>query len=98
MTLDAKGQQLTDPTALPEKVENLDAAFQKFQPRVNFKNEGSPDMTVDLEFRKMADFDPKNILKAGTGRRNDLAKLESTIQLLYRVKERWSKPAVRTAW
>jgi predicted component of type VI protein secretion system len=98
MTLDAIGQELTSEDALPAKIDNLDAAFQAFQPGIRFKYDGSPEMAVELDFRKMADFDPKNMLKSVPGRRNDLAKLEATIQLLYRIKERWSKPAVRTAW
>jgi type VI secretion system protein ImpB len=98
MTLDAVGTELESETAEPVRVDNLDHAFKTFTPKVHFKSQGPAEIEAQLSFAKLADFDPKNILKGGTSGRNDLAKLEATISLLYRLKERWAKPSVRKAW
>jgi len=99
MTLEGLGKELESDAFEPVKVDDLQSAFKVFEPKIHFKSEGPTEMVVDLAFQRMADFDPKNILKPSpTGARNDLAKLQSTISLLYRLKERWAKPTVRKAW
>src|SRR5262245_50722418 len=97
MTLEEVGKELQSDEYAPVRVDDLKSAFSQFEPKIHFKSEGETNMVVDLAFQKMADFDPKNILKANTGR-NDLAQLESTISLLYRLKEHMAKPMMRKAW
>jgi predicted component of type VI protein secretion system len=53
---------------------------------------------VDFDFRTLKDFDPENIQKKVGGKRNDLADLKNSIDLLYRLKDRWALPAVKKAW
>ena len=98
LTLEKAGQELASENEKPERVDDLDAAFKLFRPSHHFKSEGPTEIVADLEFRKMADFDPKNILKPEPNRRNDLAQLQAAIDLLYRFKERLSKPGFRKAW
>jgi len=98
MNLERVGKELTTEEEAPERIGDLNHAFKIFKPQLHFKSEGSTEIEVDLEFNKMADFDPKNILKPTPNSRNDLAKLQTTIELLYRLKERWGKPGVRRAW
>ena len=98
MTLEEIGKELESDTDGPVKVDDLQHAFKVFEPKVHFKSEGPTEMVVDLAFQRMADFDPQNILKPNPSGRNDLAKLQATISLLYRLKERWAKPMVRRAW
>jgi hypothetical protein len=98
MNLDSVGNEVASEEEVPERIDDLNAAFKIFKPEIHFKSEGPTEIVADLEFNKMADFDPKNILKPVPNRRNDLAKLQMTIELLYRLKERWGKPGVRRAW
>src|SRR5262245_1882875 len=98
MTLETVGKELESDNFEPVKVDDVQSAFKVFEPKVHFKSEGPTEMVVDLAFQRMADFEPQNILKPGTSGRNDLAKLQATISLLYRLKERWAKPVVRKAW
>jgi predicted component of type VI protein secretion system len=98
MDLGKVDKEVTTVKEQPERIDNLNHAFEVFKPQIHFKSEGETDIEVDLEFRKMADFEPENILKPLPNRRNDLADLQSTIELLYRLKERWGKPGVRRAW
>jgi predicted component of type VI protein secretion system len=53
---------------------------------------------ADLEFRSLKDFSPENIQKRVPGQRNDIADLKNAIDLLYRMKDRWSLPSVKRAW
>src|SRR6516165_1496243 len=99
MTLEGVGKELESDEYAPVKVDDVQSAFKVFEPKVHFKSEGPTEMVVDLAFKRMADFDPQNILKPNPdGGRNDLANLQATITLLYRIKERWAKPVVRKAW
>jgi hypothetical protein len=98
MNLERVGKDVATEDEAPERIDDLGHAFKTFKPGLHFKSEGPTEIEVDLEFEKMADFDPKNILKPTPNRRNDLAKLQNTIELLYRLKERWGKPGVRRAW
>jgi hypothetical protein len=98
MNLEKVGKEVETESETPERIDDLGHAFKTFKPQLHFKSEGPTEIEVDLEFNKMPDFDPKNILKPTPNRRNDLAKLQSTIELLYRLKERWGKPGVRRAW
>jgi predicted component of type VI protein secretion system len=98
MNLQRVGKEAATEDETPERIDDLNHAFKVFKPQLHFKSEGPTEIEVDLEFNKMADFDPKNILKPTPNKRNDLAKLQTTIELLYRLKERWGKPGVRRAW
>jgi predicted component of type VI protein secretion system len=98
MNLDRVGKEVSTEDESPEQIDDIGHVFKTFKPQLHFKSEGPTEIEVDLEFNKMADFDPKNILKPTPNRRNDLAKLQNTIELLYRLKERWGKPGVRRAW
>ena len=92
------------------KVEDLNDAFAKFQPKFKFKGYAGPEETefkADFHFRSIKDFDPENLqkrqeIKNAEGEteylRNDLADLKSNIDLLYRLKDRWKLPTVRRAW
>jgi predicted component of type VI protein secretion system len=110
MTLGRVGKEVHSENEHPELVESLRDAFEKFQPRLNFKGTAGDDETefqADLQFRSIKDFEPANIVTRQevrnedgtiTYRRNDLADLKNNIDLLYRLKDRWKLPAVRRAW
>jgi len=92
------------------KVEDLNDAFRKFEPKISFRGNAGPEETefrADIQFRSVKDFDPENLqkkqeIKNADGEseylRNDLADLKSNIDLLYRLKDRWKLPTVRRAW
>ena len=60
--------------------------------------EEGTEFVADLEFTSLKDFDPKKIGSRTPGKRNDLADLQSQIDLLHRMRERFSVLAVRRAW
>lgn len=101
MTLDMVGRELADEAAQPNRIDSVDDAFKQFQPSHRFETYAGPDSTefiAELEFRSLKDFSPENIQKKTPGNRNDIADLKSAIDLLYRLKDRWSLPAVKKAW
>jgi type VI secretion system protein ImpB len=110
MTLNRVGSEVISETEDLVKVEDLNDAFRKFEPKLNFQGYAGPEETefrADFEFRSIKDFDPENLQKRqevkgadGTSHflRNDLADLKQNIDLLYRLKDRWKLPAVRRAW
>jgi len=101
MTLNRVGRELPDETEEPVKIDSVDDAFKYFQPSHRFETYAGPESTefiAELEFRSLKDFNPENIQKKTAGKRNDIADLKSAIDLLYRLKDRWSLPAVRKAW
>lgn len=111
MTLNRVGKEAASENEELVKVEDVDDAFAKFKPELNFKGSAGPDETefkAELKFRSMKDFDPENLQKRQEIRdadgnvtgytRNDIADLKSNIDLLYRLKDRWKLPTVRRAW
>lgn len=101
MTLDRVGREVGDEDEEPKRIESIADAFKQFKPSVNFSTLAGPEATefvVELEPRSLEDFKPENVQKRTPGKRNDVADLRNTIDLLYRLKERWSLPAVKRAW
>lgn len=102
MTPERVGKEVDSEREQPTSVDSVEDAFKKFNPKIDFKTTAGPEGTefvVQLEPRKLKDFEPENILKRGEGKRNDLADLQDTIALLYRLKDNaWSLPAVKRAW
>ena len=110
MTLDRVGKEAATENEDPTKVESLQDGFEKFKPKLAFKGNAGQEETefqVDVEFRSLKDFDPENLQKRQETRnadgeveylRNDLADLKSSIDLVYRLKDRWKLPTVRRAW
>jgi len=110
MTLDRAGKEAGAENEDPTKVESLQDSFEKFKPKLSFKGNAGPEETefcVDVAFRSLKDFDPENLQKRQETRtpdgvveylRNDLADLKSSIDLVYRLKDRWKLPTVRRAW
>ena len=100
MTVDRVGQECGEDEA-PTKISSLSDAFEKFKPALNFKanvgDEGT-EFVADLEFKSLKDFDPKKLHSRDPGKRNDLADLQSQVDLLHRMRERFSVLSVRRAW
>lgn len=100
MTVDRVGQETTEEEQ-PTKVSSLAEAFEKFKPALDFKttvgDEGT-EFAADLEFKNLKDFDPKKLMSRVPGKRNDLADVQSQVDLLNRMRERFSVLAVRRAW
>jgi hypothetical protein len=110
MTLDRVGKEVASENEDPTKVEDINDAFGRFRPEVNFRGSAGPEeaeFRANFQFRTMKDFDPENLQKRQEVRRedgsieyrrNDIADLKTNIDLLYRLKDRWRLPAVRRAW
>ncbi len=110
MTLDRVGKEAASENEEPAKVEDVQDAFNKFKPTLDFKGTAGPEETefkADFRFRSIKDFDPENLqkrqeIKNENGEteflRNDIADLKNRIDLLYRLKDRWKLPTVRRAW
>jgi type VI secretion system protein ImpB len=100
-TLDRVGREVEDEDEQPVRIDSVNDAFEKFKPSIHFEalaGEGATAFVVDLEFHSLKDFAPENIRKRVPGQRNDIADLQNSIDLLYRLKDRWSLPAVKRAW
>ncbi len=100
MTFDRVGQEAPEDEA-PVRVSSLAEAFDTFKPSLEFKTNAGDEGTefvAELDFRNLKDFDPKQIRSREPGRRNDLADLQSQIDLLHRMRERFTLPAVKRAW
>jgi hypothetical protein len=100
MTVERVGEECGEDEG-PTKVSSLAEAFEAFQPALNFKTnvgEVGTEFVADLEFKSLKDFDPKKIHSRDPGKRNDLADLQSQIDLLHRMRERFSVLSVRRAW
>lgn len=100
MTMDRVGQEAPEDEG-PTKVSSLAEAFEKFKPAFNFKTnvgEEGTEFVADLDFRSLKDFDPKQIRSREPGKRNDIADLQSEIDLLQRMRERFTLLAVKRAW
>jgi type VI secretion system protein ImpB len=101
MTLDRVGRELADEDEQALRVDCVQDAFEKFKPSIHFETrvgEEQTEFVADLEFHSIKDFSPENIQKRVPGKRNDLADMGTTIDLLYRLKDRWGLPAVKRAW
>ncbi|MFC2173194.1 type VI secretion system contractile sheath small subunit [Acidobacteriota bacterium] len=101
MTLDRVGKEVEDEEEEPTRIDSVDDAFKKFKPGIQFETtvgEEGTEIKADIEFTTLKDFSPENIQKKQPGKRNDLADLKNTIDLLYRMKDRWSIPKVKRAW
>ncbi len=110
MTLERVGAEAGSETEELAKVEDLNDAFRKFEPKLDFRGYAGPEETefrAEMQFRSIKDFDPENIQKRQEIRdaegnitylRNDIADLKTNVDLLYRLKDRWKLPAVRRAW
>jgi predicted component of type VI protein secretion system len=110
VTLERVGKEAASENEDLTKVEDLNDAFAKFQPKLKFKGYAGPEETefkADFRFRSIKDFDPENLqkrqeIKNAAGEteylRNDIADLKANIDLLYRLKDRWKLPTVRRAW
>jgi type VI secretion system protein ImpB len=100
-TLDRVGKEVEDEDEQPVKIDSVNDAFEKFKPSIRFETwagEEATEFVAELEFHSLKDFAPENIQKRVPGKRNDIADLQNTINLLYRLKDRWSLPPVRRAW
>jgi type VI secretion system protein ImpB len=101
MTLERVGKEVQDEDEQPVRIDSVNEAFEQFQPALRFETtagEAATEFVAELEFHSLKDFTPENIQKRGPGKRNDIADLQNTINLLYRLKDRWSLPAVKRAW
>lgn len=110
MRLDRVGREAATEEEDLTAVESVGDAFQKFQPALSFTGYAGPEeaeFKADIRFRSMKDFEPDNLQKrqeirnedgSVTYLRNDLADLKNSIDLLYRLKDRWKLPTVRRAW
>ena len=92
----------------PIKVTSLEEAFQKFKPKVAVKEliDGFS-YELDADIKDMRGMTPEGLqkrqeVKGADGKiaykANSLADLTDTINVLTRLKERWSRPQVRLAW
>jgi predicted component of type VI protein secretion system len=101
VTLERMEREVLTEDEEPVRVDSVDDAFQKFKPSIHFETQAGAEATefvADLEFRSLKDFSPENIQKRVPGQRNDIADLKNAIDLLYRMKDRWSLPSVKRAW
>jgi type VI secretion system protein ImpB len=101
VTLDQMGKEVESEDEQAVRVDSVNDAFEKFQPSLHFETQAGAEGTefvADLEFRSLKDFSPENIQKRIPGQRNDIADLKNAIDLLYRMKDRWSLPSVKRAW
>ena len=101
VTLDQMGKEVESEDEQAVRVDSVNDAFEKFKPSIHFETQAGPEATefvADLEFRSLKDFSPENIQKRIPGQRNDIADLKNAIDLLYRMKDRWSLPSVKRAW
>ena len=100
MTFERVGQEAPEDER-PTKVSSLADAFTAFKPKLDFKtnvgDEGT-EFVAELDFRSLKDFDPKQIRSREPGKRNDMADLQSQIDLLHRMRERFTMLSVKRAW
>lgn len=100
MTMDRIGEECAEDEA-PTKVSSLAEAFSTFAPKFDFKTnvgEEGTEFVAELDFKSLKDFDPKQIRSREPGKRNDIADLQSQIDLLHRMRERFTLLTVKKAW
>src|SRR5262245_13559289 len=101
VTLERMGREVETEDEAPVRVVSADDACQKFKPSIEFETQAGEEATefvAELELRSLKDCSPENIQKRVPGQRNDIADLKNAIELLYRMKDRWSLPSVKRAW
>ncbi len=101
MTANRIGREVEDEDELPVRVQSAQEAFELFKPSIHIVTRAGKDETefvVDFDFRNMDDFHPSSVLTRIPGKQNDLADLKGAIDLLYRLKDRWTLPPVKKAW
>jgi predicted component of type VI protein secretion system len=101
VTFERMGREVETEDEEAVRVDSVDDAFHKFKPSIHFETQAGDEATefaADFEFRSLKDFSPENIQKRSPGQRNDIADLKNAIDLLYRMKDRWSLPSVKRAW
>jgi type VI secretion system protein ImpB len=100
MTFDRVGQEAGEDER-PTRVSNLQEAFEKFAPSLEFRTQAGEEGTefvAELDFKSLKDFDPKQIRARQPGKRNDVADLQARIDLLHRMRERFASLPVKRAW
>jgi type VI secretion system protein ImpB len=100
MSFDRVGHEAPE-DELPTRVSSVGEAFDAFRPSLEFRTqtgEACTEFVAELEFRTLRDFDPRQIRSREPGKRNDLADLQSQIDMLHRMRERFSLLSVRRAW
>ena len=100
MTFDRVGQEAPEDER-PTRVSSVADAFNAYKPKLDFKTnvgEEGTEFVAELEFKNLKDFDPKQIRSREPGKRNDLADLQSQIDLLHRMRERFTLLSVKRAW
>ncbi len=100
MTFERVGQEAPEDER-PTRVSSVADAFAAFKPKLDFKTnvgEEGTEFVAELEFKSVKDFDPKQIRSREPGKRNDLAELQSQIDLLHRMRERFTLLSVKRAW
>lgn len=100
MTFDRVGQESPEDEG-PTKVSSVAEAFERFKPALDFRTsvgEEGTEFVAELEFKSLKDFDPTKIRTREPGKRNDLADLQSRIDLLHRMRERFTTLPVKRAW
>jgi predicted component of type VI protein secretion system len=101
MTPARVGAEVQDEEEQPVRIDSVTDAFAHFRPTLRFvttAGEAATEFVAELAFQSLKDFTPEHIHKKVPGQRNDLADVHQFITLLYRLKERWSLPAVKRAW
>ncbi len=100
VTFDRVGQEAPEDEQ-PTRVSSLAEAFATFKPHLDFRTyvgaEGT-EFVAELDFRTLKDFGPTQLRTREPGKRNDLADLQSRIDLLHRMRERFALLPVRRAW
>jgi len=100
MTFDRVGMEAPEDEQ-PTKISTLQDAFSAFKPALDFRtsvgDEGT-EFVAELDFKSLKDFDPKQIRSRTPGKRNDIADLQTQIDLLHRMRESFSLLAVRRSW
>lgn len=100
MTVDRVGLECAEDEQ-PTKVSSLGEAFAKFKPKLHFTmtiDEEGTELVAEIEFKSLQDFDPKKIRSHEAGKRNDLAALQSRIDLLHDLRERFAVLSVKHEW
>lgn len=110
MTMERIARGVSSEIEEPAKVNSLQEAFGHFQPKLAFSGHAGQreaEFRADVRFDGIKDFDPEHLLKRQSvpnprgeinHGRNDLVAVKQKIDLLYRLKDRWSRAAVRRAW
>jgi hypothetical protein len=100
MTFDRVGAEAPE-NAVPTKISSLADAFKAFTPKLDFRTQAGEEGTefaAELEFNGLKDFDPKQIRSRAPGKRNDIADLQSQVDLLHRMRESFAILGVKRAW